>query len=275
MTTAVSETNSSEEGEVFVFSLLRYVMKAAFVCAVFGAAVLVASGRWSPWNGLVPSVEVGERETVGSVTDASVSVEPISLDCRARVNAVVPVTGRREHKVLGRTYRTDTVSLVAVGDVDTCVDGGATQITVAESGATLVRIPAESIRFVRPRVDTVATAGSVEVSKGLVGKYTDQYPWVSDDLGLTPEAYAVAQTVIGSSECMAAAMDRTEQLITSAYETEAIERGADPGEVTVQIVGQVDLSPLDPADFDFDVWELGDVTCQLVDASSSQQAVGQ
>jgi len=72
---------------------------------------------------------------------------------------------------------------------------------------------------------------------------------------------------------MAAALDRTTQLIRDAYTTEAVSRGADPAQVTVQIVGTVDLTPLDPADFDFDVWELGDITCELVAQGDDLEAV--
>ena len=55
-----------------------------------------------------------------------------------------------------------------------------------------VIIPGESILFVRPRVDAVATADSVHEGKGTIGKLTDSFPWVDSDVGLTPLAYAYA-----------------------------------------------------------------------------------
>ena len=85
-------------------------------------------------------------------------MEPISLDCRARIHAEVPVEGRREHELLGQVYRTDTVSMLAVGDVDTCVEGTSAEVVHHRDGTTEVIIPGESILFVRPRVDAVATA---------------------------------------------------------------------------------------------------------------------
>ncbi len=105
-------------------------------------------------------------------------------------------------------------------------------------GTTEIVIPGQSIKFVRPRVNTVETAASVAVSKGLLGKVTDVFPWVSDDLGLTPTAYAYSQNVIGSSSCMQTAYTVTEGLITDAYRQQFLDQGADPSTLTVRIDGE-------------------------------------
>ena len=59
-----------------------------------------------------------------------------------------------------------------------------------EDGSARVLVPADAIEFVRPRVDAVATLGSVHYDEGLIGKLTGALPWVSDDQNLTPAAYA-------------------------------------------------------------------------------------
>ncbi len=166
-----------------------------------------------------------------------VEVEPIALDCRARIHAEVPVEGRREHTMFGKVYRTDTVTMQATGDVDTCVEGTSADVVYKRDGSTEVIIPGHAILFVRPRVDAVATAASVHETKGAVGKFTDAFPWVDTDQGLTPLAYAYAQNVIGSSQCMEAAYSVTEQVLIDAYRQQFIDQGADPNTLTVRIDG--------------------------------------
>ena len=192
-------------------------------------------------------------------------IEPIALDCRARVTAEVPVEGRREHSLLGQVYRTDTVSLRAIGDVDTCVSSRDVAIRGWDDGGFTVIVPGDSIRFVRPRVDAVATARTVEVDKGLVGKVTDVFPWVSDDSGLTPAAYAFAQDVIGGTDCMQAAYDSTSALIVEAYRNQMVEQGGDPELVEVRINGDPDFDqhpPTDLGDVEFEIDESG-ATCEV------------
>ena len=175
-----------------------------------------------------------------------VAVEPISLDCRARVHAQVPVEGVREHESFGVVYRTDRVSMNAIGDVDTCVDGSATEISHRSDGSTEVVIPGESIRFVRPRVDTVKTAESVRVDKDAVGKLVDAFPWVDDNDGLTPLAYAYAQNVIGSSQCMEAAYEVTQEILLDAYRRQVIDQGVDDDDLVVRIEGRPDFPDPEP-----------------------------
>lgn len=193
-----------------------------------------------------------------------VAVEPISLDCRARVFAEVPIEGKREHEAFGLIYRTDRISMHAYGDVDTCVDGDAARITHNRDGSTDVVIPGESIRFVRPRVDAIRTANSVDVDKDWVGKLADAFPWVDDNLGLTPRAYAYAQTVIGSSECMETAYGVTQDILIDAYHEQAVAQGADPEKLSVAIDGDPDFEgaeqDLDMGDFELWVGS-GSVAC--------------
>lgn len=197
-----------------------------------------------------------------------VSVEAISLDCRARVHAEVPVEGVREHEALGVTYRTDRVTLHAIGDVDTCVDGSSTEVIRHGDGSTEVVIDAGSIVFVRPRVDAVATVDSLEVDQGVLGKVTDIFPWVDDDLGLTPLAYAYAQNVIGSSECMETAYAVTQDVLIEAYRNQMIDQGVDPDSLEVRIDGEPQFT--DPPDIETGDVQLsvggGDVVCVADDS---------
>ncbi|MCP4226722.1 MAG: hypothetical protein GY773_25560 [Actinomycetia bacterium] len=166
-----------------------------------------------------------------------IAVEPISLDCRARVHAQVPVEGVREHRALGQVYRTDRVALDAIGDIDTCVDGSSAAIHRSVDGTTEVVIDGSSIVFVRPRVNAVLTADSLDVSQGVIGKLTDVFPWVDDNLGLTPVAYAYAQNVIGSSNCMETAYAVTEGILVDAYRQQYVDQGVDPAALSVRIDG--------------------------------------
>lgn len=212
------------------------VIAGAIVLGGLALYLGVASMQW-PWR-VLP--EFNEVEVTLTLPDEAriIGVQPIALDCRARVFAEVGVDGRREHELFGRVYRTDRVEMTAFGDVDTCVEGTSAQVLYRPDGSTEVVIPGESIVFVRPRVDAVATADSVSVSKGFVGRLTDVFPWVDTDLGLTPLAYAYAQDVIGSSECMEAAYALTEQMLIDAYTQQFIDNGADPDALTVTIDGR-------------------------------------
>ncbi len=196
-----------------------------------------------------------------------VRVEPIRLDCRARVFAEVPVEGRREHLAFGRVYRTDRITMRAYGDVDTCVDGTGTSIDHHDDGSTEVVVDAASIVFVRPRVDAVRTAGTVDVDKDVIGKMVDAFPWVDDNLGLTPAAYAYAQNVIGSSRCMEAAYAVTQDILIDAYRDQAIEQGVDPDRLSVTIDGEPRFTDPDPVELgDVELWAGSDgVSCRASD----------
>lgn len=237
------------------------------------AVLLIAFGVWAnavsfqfPWQ---PDLDFTDVEIALSLPEEAriTAIEPISLDCRARVHASVPIEATREHDLFGRVYRTDTLEMEAIGDVDTCIEGSSAQVRYNRDGSTEVTIDAGDIVFVRPRVDAVKTAGSVHVSKGLIGKWTDVFPWVDDDLGLTPLSYAWAQNVIGGSECMQAAYTVTQGILIDAYTEQFIASGADPDKLTVQIDGQptfTDPPPLDLGDVDMTVDE-GAITCLVSD----------
>ncbi len=247
------------------------------VTALLAGAVVLAVGVLAGQVGLLrfPSPglpDVNEVTSEVSVpTEARVvAIEPISLDCRARVHAEVPVTATRRHEALGVVYRTDRVTLDAVGDVDTCVDGTAgTTVTHGADGSTEVVVSAAAITFVRPRVDTVASGNSLTEHRGPVGKLTDALPWVDDNLGLTPLAYAYAQSVIGSSACMQTAYTVTEGLLRDAYRQQAVRQGADPGLITVRVDGTPDFgADVAPALGDGIELTVGDsdVTCTASDS---------
>lgn len=211
-----------------IATLLVVVLSAAGIISLrspFGAGDLVPD---LPQVMTSSTVIVPEEPTI-------YRIEPIALDCRARVHASVPLEGRKEHEAFGRVYRTDTVTLEARGDVDTCVDADQVKIIEATDGTFHVEIPGEAIRFERPRVDAFATRDTVEYDKGLLGKMTDALPWVSDNDGLTTTAYAFAQDVIGGSECMEQAYQITSDLLVDAYEGQLLEQGADPDRLEITI----------------------------------------
>lgn len=216
-----------------------------------------------PWETEIAA----QRETVIQEEPAQVvEIEPISLDCHARVHADVPVRATKEHMVLGQVYRTDTVDVRAGGDVDTCVEGEPTTWTQTPVGGVSVRIPAGSIRFERPRVDLHDV--DTDFDKGLAGKISDALPWVDDDEILTTSALAFAQDTIGGSECMEAAYEVTEQMLIDAYTAQAIEQGLDPDDVSVTIQGRPDFDQNDPDpaiaadEFDFEIVDTG-VRCTV------------
>lgn len=226
---------------------------SVLVVAVIGLIVFIQLGianlSW-PWDDAAVASET--TTIVQPETAEIVEIEPITLDCRARIHTVVPVEGKRDHDVLGQTYRTDTVTMTAVGDIDTCVDATDVEVIVRDDGSARVLVPADAIEFVRPRVDAVATLDSVTFDEGLIGKVAGALPWVSDNSKLTPAAFAYAQTVIGSSECMAEAYHVTTQAMVEAYEQQMEAAGLDPADLEVEIIG-------DPAfDQQPDVGDLGD-----------------
>lgn len=238
----------------------------AAIVVVAGMLVLQNLGAiditW-PWE----KVDVLTEETTIAPAEAEIiEIEPISLDCRARVSAAVPVEGRREHKALGQVYRTDKVTITAIGDIDTCIDNELVEIIDdQETGEYRVLVPADAITFERPRVDAELTQDSVHFSKGWVGKVTDAFPWVSDNTGLTPAAYTFSQNVIGSSECMSEAFKVTRQLIVDAYEDEMVAQGLDRRDIEVRVIGEPSFGePVTEAmeDFRFEVADEGTV-CQV------------
>lgn len=200
-----------------------------------------------------------------------VKIEPVSLECHARVHAQVPVRATEEHLVLGRVYRTDTVEVQAAGDVDTCVEGDRATWYPNGQGGVDVRVPAGSIRFERPRVDLHDV--DTDFEKGLAGKLTDALPWVADDQSLTTSALAFAQDTIGSSECMQAAYEVTEQMLVDAYTEQAIEQGMAADDVSVTILGRPDFDQNEPDptvatdEFEFEIVDTG-VLCEVAPESA-------
>ncbi len=244
------------------------MLLAVGVCAV---VVLFALGavdvKW-PWQWGALDVTDTDTDIAYAAPARVVQVEPIALDCRARIHAEVPVQGRKEHSLLGQVYRTDTIEITAIGDVDTCVQSSEVQIDERADGTFVVSIPGSAIEFVRPRVDAVATMDSVDFDQGLLGELTDAFPWVSDNNSLAPQAYAFAQTVIGGSDCMEQAFDITQQVLIEAYQAQLVAQGADPADIEVQILGEPDFgqneipSELDDDDFEFEVGD-DDVACEV------------
>lgn len=239
---------------------------------IFGVWASAVSFRF-PWQ---PDLDFTDVEVTLSLPEEAMitAVEPITLDCRARVHASIPIEAKREHELFGKVYRTDTLEMLAIGDVDTCIEGSSAKVKYNQDGTTEVTIDGGDIVFVRPRVDAVKTADSVEVNKGLIGKWTDVFPWVDDDLGLTPISYAWAQNIIGGSDCMQAAYTVTQQILIDAYTEQFIANGADADKLSVQIDGLPDFSdpaPLDLDGIDMKVDETG-TTCLVSEDLASGQS---
>ena len=218
--------------------------------------------RW-PWENVVSeTAEVGVDVEEGPTL---ISVTPISLDCRARITASVPVIGTQRTSVAGATISTDTIRMRAVGDVDTCVSSDGVEIIERADGTTGVIIDADAIEFVRPRVDAIATMDSVTTDRGFVNQVVEALPWTNEDDELTPAAFAFAQTVIGGSECMRAAYDHTETAIITAYQDQMVAQGADPDDVDVIIAGIPNFGENDdvPVLGEFEFAEEPGTTCEV------------
>lgn len=217
--------------------------------------------RW-PWEDIV------EQETELAVDVEAgpaqiLDIEPISLDCRARIVAEVPVVGTQSTSVAGATVSTDTIRMRAVGDIDTCVDAGGVEVIERADGTVGVIIEAESIQFVRPRVDAVATMDSVMTDRGFVNQLVEAFPWTNEDDELTPAAFAFAQTIIGGSSCMRAAYDQTETALVEAYQDQMVAQGADSADIDVIISGipDFDQNGEQPVLGDFEFSEEAGTSC--------------
>lgn len=241
-------------------------LKAAVVGAL-GAVVMIAALVWigvlsfslpDAWlfGALVDKIATEDRTIELKEPATVVRLEPVALDCRARIHARVPVEGRREHALAGVVYRTDTVEVDAAGDVDTCVDAGAVEITPGEDGSFTVDVPGEAITFVRPRVDMVDSAERFTYDKGFVGELTDALPGVDDGDTMIPAAFAYAQQVIGGNACMTEAFEVTSQVLQQAYSDQLAAQGVPPSMVTVE-VGEPDFDQHRPLE------ESGDITFEI------------
>lgn len=235
----------------------------ATIFGVFVIAFLMLTALFSfgwldinwPWEDVVTqetAVAVDFTEGPPQIT----KITPVSLDCRARIAAEVPVVGTQKTQVAGATVSTDTIRMLAVGDVDTCVSTEGVDVVERTDGTIGVIIDASAIEFVRPRVDAVATMNSVTTDRGIVNQIFEALPFTNENDELTPAAFAFAQTVIGGSDCMQAAYDQTRAELIAAYQAQMVEAGLDRADVDVIIsgipdFGQNDLDPAVLGDFEF------------------------
>lgn len=217
-----------------------------FVLAFLMVMALFAFG-WADINWPWEDIDVVEeqREVAIDVEEGPaelIKISPIALDCRARILAEVPVIGTKKTEVAGVTVSTDTIKVLAVGDVDTCVASDGVEIHERADGSFGVVINAEAITFSRPRVDAVATMNSVTTDRGFVGQVVEAMPWTDENDELTPAAFAFAQSVIGGSACMQAAYEETTALLIEGYEQQLVEQGQSASKVDVIISGVPDFS---------------------------------
>jgi hypothetical protein len=177
-------------------------------------------------------------------------IKPVVIDCRAYIRAEIPVKGESKtvgHYILfSKTWNTDTLDLHAVGDVDVCVPPDASIIESSQDGSEVsVEIDATRVVFNRPRVDNLATGIKVSYDEGAGKTFLRILPLASlfidtnaDDM--TVQAEGFAQSVIGSSECMAVAWPAVKDAISLAYESQAQAKPLPDGslpKVSVEFVG--------------------------------------
>ena len=208
-----------------------------------------------PWENVVQEETVIEIDTEDVGPARIIDITPIALDCRARIEAEVPVVGTQRTSVAGATVSTDTIRMRAIGDVDTCVAADGVEVNERADGTIGVIIDAEAIEFVRPRVDAIATMDSVTTDRGIVNQVIEALPFTNEDDELTPAAFAFAQTVIGGSDCMQAAFDQTTIALVEAYRQQMVDQGANADDIDVIVSGLPDFGQNDDAaelgDFEF------------------------
>ncbi len=237
------------------------VIRALSILAV---AALIVVGLWSvgwiniawPWQNIVEEETTIEIDTENVGPARIIDITPIALDCRARIEAEVPIVGTQRTSVAGATVSTDTIRMRAIGDVDTCVSADGVEVNERADGTIGVVIDADAIEFVRPRVDAVATMDSVTTDRGFVGQLAELLPYTNEDDELTPAAFAFAQTVIGGSDCMRAAFDQTTLALEEAYRQQMVDQGANPDDIDVIVAGLPDFGQNDDdaaqlGEFDF------------------------
>lgn len=226
-----------------------------FVLSIIIVFALVSTGFvdfvW-PWENVVQEETIVEIDTEEVGPARVLDITPIALDCRARIQAEVPVVGTQRTSVAGATVSTDTIRMRAIGDVDTCVSGDGVEINERTDGTIGVIIDAGAIEFVRPRVDAVATMDSVTTDRGIVNQVIEALPFTNEDDELTPAAFAFAQTVIGGSDCMQAAFEQTTIALEEAYRQQMVDQGANPDDIDVIVAGTPDFGQND------DLVELGE-----------------
>lgn len=173
-------------------------------------------------------------------------IKPVNIDCRAVVRASIPVKGESQyivHTPLGsKTLNTDTIWLTAIGDVDVCFPPEASEVVKQADGSWLVTIDSSKTVFNRPRVDALATGNSVDYEDGAGRDIMSAVPLVNAFIDtnaheLTLEAVAFAQSLIASSECMAAAWPPVQEAVTAAYAEQAALGGLSADQVTVVFKG--------------------------------------
>jgi hypothetical protein len=223
------------------------------VAVIFAVALLLLIALFSfgwidikwPWEDLVEQKSEVGVDIVEEGPAEIVRIQPIALDCRARISAEVPVIGKQSTELAGQTISTDTVRMRAIGDVDTCVEASGVDIRERDDGTIAVVIQADAIRFERPRVDAIATMDSVTTDRGIINQLVEILPLTNEDDELTPAAFAFAQTVIGGSSCMQAAYDETRTAIIAAYRQQLVEQGGNADDIDVVISGAPDFGQND------------------------------
>ncbi len=232
----------SNENALVVRALSIFVVSALIVLGL--SSVGWIDFQW-PWENVVQQETTIEIDTDEVGPARIIEITPIALDCRARIEAEVPVVGTQRTSVAGATVSTDTIRMRAIGDVDTCVAADGVEINERTDGTIGVVIDASAIEFVRPRVDAVATMDSVTTDRGFVGQLADLLPYTNEDDELTPAAFAFAQMVIGGSECMQAAFDQTTIALEEAYRQQMVDQGANPEDIDVIVAGLPDFGQND------------------------------
>jgi len=174
-----------------------------------------------------------------------VSIEPIALECRATIDSVIALVLQKdvEYRVFGWGWgtRSEHGFYTAYGDIDVCVGIENSTITsledvvgpVLDREGWLVEIAVNDLEFRRPRIDNLKSAQSWRL-------HTDWgwVPGIDGDTTMGVEATALAQLLVGSSECIEAAFEATKLAITESYKQQALDVGIDPAKVEVRFTGE-------------------------------------
>ncbi len=222
--------------------------------AIFIGAWLVFIGGYTVLNrtfGWFDSPEVERQDTFRKHGPVRiVKIVPEALECRAYVQAEIPVKGESQYiwktPLFSKTLNTDTITFTAIGDVEVCFPAEGATVHAKNDGSWLVEIDSSQAVFNRPRVDALATENSVDYKPGAGREIIEFVPIVDYFIDtnaheLTAEAFAYAQALIGGSDCMNAAWQPVQKAIVLSYQDQAARKGADPGAVEVIFTNQPDF----------------------------------
>lgn len=205
---------------------------------------------------LVPLPEHATTQELAEPVEVKIKLEPLGLECRAYLYGETYISFKKEHQLGSRTYRTDTLEIMAYLDVDLCLPESA---VIVEEGIskTIIIYDASELIWRRPRVDASRT--QTYFSKGAVGKLTDVAPWVEENSSLYDDALAFTQERV-----LQACADPAEEAIKGAIKASYLDKYGE--DVDVVMAREFNLPSGNVEELDtlsgIDI-ELREVTCEV------------